>query len=198
MRVLVLVAAASPQVARAAAPLVTLSIPEAGVVVGSGSATDPGVPRPANCFGPRSVVHPTLTVMNAGMTPTDLSATLTLDPGLGALADSCSASVGTCTVVNPSKVTWTVTLQPGQTGQIVFAARVAAGTPINTKLCITASLSFDGGMPEILQACATTNSADECDLGAPLLDTSGRALLIALLALVGTGLVGRRVTRRNS
>jgi hypothetical protein len=192
-----LVAVTFPRVAGAAAPLVTLSIPEVGVVVGSGDAMGPGVPLTPNCLGPRSVVHPRVTAMNAGTTPTNLSATITLDPGLAALADSCSADVGTCTVDNASKVTWTATLRPGQTGSIVFAAEVAVGTPINTKLCVTLSLSFDGGPPNILKACATTNSADECGLGAPVLGTSGRALLIALLALVGARLVAGRTARRN-
>src|SRR5262249_12361307 len=132
-----------------------------------------------------------------GSAPTDVSATITLDPGFTVLPDSCIATVGTCTIVGPTKVTWTATLQANTTESVVFAARIAAGTPINTTLCITASLSFGGGMPEVLQACATTNSADECDLGAPLLDTSGRALLIAVLALVGGRLVARRAARRN-
>ena len=197
MRVLVLVAAAFPQVARAAAPLITLSIPEAGVVVGNGGATGPGVPHTPNCLGPLSVVHPLLTATNGTMTAESVSASFAIDPGLSVVPGSCSASTGTCTIVNPSEVTWTATLQPGETGALTFAERIAAGTPINTTLCTTVSVTFDSEPPITLQGCLTTNSADECDLGAPLLDTSGRALLIAVLALVGTRLVARRAVRRN-
>jgi hypothetical protein len=194
--VLVLIASAVAPAARAAQPIVTLSIPEAGVVVGNSGATDPGVPETPHCLGPLSVVYPRLTVTN-GSTPTDVSATVTLDPGFTVLPDSCFASVGTCTIVTPTKITWTTTLPANTVESVVFAARIAAGMPINTTLCITASLSFDGGSPEVLQACATTNSADECNVGAPLLDMTGRALLIAALALVGSRVVARRTARRN-
>lgn len=111
----------------------------------------------AGCTGPGDVLSGTATFTNTSGASAASSATITLDPNLVAIPASCTASVGTCTVVNASTISWSGTLANNEAVNISYSAQVNA-VPPGTTLCATMTAVI-GGMPVTgsLQGCITTN-----------------------------------------
>ncbi|MBL8187992.1 MAG: proprotein convertase P-domain-containing protein [Acidobacteria bacterium] len=108
------------------------------------------------CTGPGDVVTGTATFTNTSGMQAASSATIALGANLIAIPNSCSANVGTCTVVNASTISWAGTLANNQVVNISYSAQINA-VPPGTTVCAT--LTADLGMPVLgsLQACLTTN-----------------------------------------
>ncbi len=155
------------------------------VVAQSGVNSDP------SCFGPLSVERLRFTINNLGSSALSPVTTVTVDPGLH-LEDGCLASSGTCTVDNPLKLTWSVTIPGQQSANILFGLRVDAGVPSGTTLCATFTVTNVPGGPVVIPACATTNSSVPCGVGAPVLGEGARVLLVVALAALGALVLHRR------
>ncbi len=112
---------------------------------------------PAVCTGPGGVVAVTASVTNSGNAPVNIAFTATLPPQLLALPGTCTATVGTCNVVNASTVTVAATLTAGQTTTINYQTQIADGTPTGTQLCVNSAVSFGGNPAATVQACTTVN-----------------------------------------
>jgi uncharacterized repeat protein (TIGR01451 family) len=116
----------------------------------SGSIQDP-----ATCLGPGGVVGVTASVTNSAAASQSVAFTATLPAQLLALPGTCTASTGSCTVVNSSTVTWTGTLSAGQSLTIHYQAQVANGAVNGAQLCINSAATFNGGTPVPVTACTT-------------------------------------------
>jgi hypothetical protein len=112
---------------------------------------------PAICTGPGGVVAVSAQITNSSASPQAASFTATLPSQLLAVPGSCATDVGTCTVVNPSTVIWTGSLNANQKAQISYRTQIADDTPTGTNLCVTSMASLSGGSPVSVQACATVN-----------------------------------------
>lgn len=112
---------------------------------------------PAICLGPGGLVGVTFNVTNSSNAAQSVAATATLPGQLLALAGTCVANVGTCTVTNAATVTYTGNLAAGQTAVVSYQAQVADGTLPNTQLCINTEASIAGAAPVTVQACTTVN-----------------------------------------
>ena len=167
----------------------SFSITAEGDVVASAPAI---VPEPAQCLGPLSLVSSRVTVSNDSLTPEDvvvtvaLGAGLHMDPGSG-----CVATLGTCSVTSPSMIDWTVTVPALDAEALFFEPRIDADVPLGTQVCETVTFTVNGGMPQIITACATTNSANQCGLGAPALSEISLVLLILALGAGGILVLSR-------
>ena len=167
----------------------SFSITAEGDVVASAPAI---VPEPAQCLGPLSLVSTRVAVNNDSLTPEDvvvtvaLGAGLHMDPGSG-----CVATLGTCSVTSPSMIDWTVTVPALDVEALFFAPRIDADVPRGTQVCETVTFTVNGGMPQVITACATTNSANQCGLGAPALSEISLVLLILALGAGGILVLSR-------
>ncbi len=112
---------------------------------------------PLACTGPGNVVTGTFTIVNSSAAATTVSATASLPAGLLALPNSCTANVGTCTVVNAASVTYTATLAPGQTATVSYQAQVGDQVTTGTQLCSNLVVSFSSGPTLTVPACTTVN-----------------------------------------
>jgi hypothetical protein len=112
---------------------------------------------PLSCTGAGNVVTGTFTVTNNGGAPVSVAATVALPPGdLLALPGTCTASAGTCTVVNAATVAFSATLAPGQTATVSYQSQVGDQVVVGTQLCSNLSVSFGGAPPVMVQACLKT------------------------------------------
>jgi len=112
---------------------------------------------PLVCTGPGNLVNVTATVTNSNLTAQASSFTATLQPTLRALPGTCAVNVGTCSVVNPSTVTWTGTLAANQTVTINYQAQVNDGVPAGTQLCVTSVATVGNSAPATVTACGVVN-----------------------------------------
>ncbi len=118
----------------------------------SASLSDPII-----CTGPGGVISVTAQVANNNAFAQTVSFTATLPAALVALLGSCTTTVGTCSVVNPSTVTMTATLVANQTATIRYQAQIADTVAAATQLCVNSSASFNGAPPLTVMACTTVN-----------------------------------------
>ncbi len=123
-----------------------------GVDAGSMTISDPLV-----CLGPGGLVSGTAAIKNPSGSSQNVAATISLPSQLLALGGRCTASTGTCTVVNASTISYSGTLAAGQTATLNYQTQVVDGTSSATQLCITALASFNSGVPVSVQACTTVN-----------------------------------------
>ena len=80
-----------------------------------------------------------------------------LGAALLALPGTCSANTGSCMAPDASTVTWTGTLNPGQTVTINFQAQIADGTPAGTQVCANSVVTVGAITVGGVRACATVN-----------------------------------------
>jgi hypothetical protein len=160
---------------------------DAGGKIASQGVTD----DPANCLGPLTPIPGTITLHN-GDVAQPVTAKVTLDPGLQFIPGSCTATVGTCTIVDATHLMWLGMLDAQENAVIRFTAQIGPNVPIHTQLCALFETQFGTTPPLDLTLCLTTNSANECGLAAPVLGRSGEVLLAALLVLTGAVLIRRR------
>ena len=121
------------------------------------SLTTAIIADPMVCLGPGGVAPIRSTVTNNSTNAQTASFTATLDSALRALPGSCSANAGSCSVVNASTVTWTGTLNTGQTVTINYQAQVADGVEMGTQVCVNSTASAGAGAVGGVKACATVN-----------------------------------------
>ncbi len=119
-------------------------------------STGASIGDPVGCNGPGGAVSVTATVTNSGAASQASTFTATLAATLLALPGTCSANVGTCTVVSASTVTWAGTLNAGQTVTIGYQAQIADGVATGTQVCISSTATV-GGAPGSVTACATVD-----------------------------------------
>jgi len=172
-----------------AAPSISISIDSKG-------QTAPGViPDPPQCFGPESPLFVTLFLTNSGASAVPVKAFAGASPGWHIEPGSCESSVGTCDIVDPQDLQWSVaSLDPDNTAVVLFTLRVDSDTRIGTQLCLDLAAQFDSDTPITERLCGATNSARQCGLGAPAAGTHGLALLAAALMLGGVVILRRRRT----
>ena len=111
---------------------------------------------PLACTGSGNVVTGTFTINNSSAAPANVAAQVSLPAGLLALPGTCTANVGSCSVVNASTVTYSATLAPGQTATVSYQAQVGNLVTQGTQLCSNLAVSF-GGPALTVQACITAN-----------------------------------------
>jgi hypothetical protein len=109
------------------------------------------------CTGPGDALNVTLEVTNPSGTAQVGTATASLPAQLLALPGTCAATIGACTVVDASTISWSGTLAPGQRTTITYQVQVADGTASGAQLCIASTASFTGGSPATINTCATVN-----------------------------------------
>jgi CSLREA domain-containing protein len=129
-------------------------------LVVQGGAAPPLTARiddPLVCTGPGNTVSVTATVTNTNGTAQPASFTATLTPTLRALPGTCTANVGTCSVVNASTVTWVGTLAANQTVTINYQAQVNDGVLPGTQLCATSVATVGSSLPATVTACSVVN-----------------------------------------
>ncbi|HQR35408.1 MAG TPA: proprotein convertase P-domain-containing protein [Blastocatellia bacterium] len=120
-------------------------------VPGAVALTDVG------CTAPGDAITGTATFTNNTGASAASSATIALDPNLIAVPGSCSADVGTCTVVNSSTISWSGTLANNQAVNITYTAQINV-VPPGTTVCATMTATIGGmGVQGSLQGCITTN-----------------------------------------
>ncbi|MDX2042758.1 MAG: putative Ig domain-containing protein [Acidobacteriota bacterium] len=112
---------------------------------------------PLVCTGSGNAVSVTATLTNPNATAQSANFTATLNSALLAVAGSCAANAGACTVTNSSTVTWSGTLNAGQTVTIRYLAQVADGVTPGTQLCATSVATVGNSDPATVTACGTVN-----------------------------------------
>ena len=169
---------------------VSFSIAEDGTVVADAPAV---APDPPNCLGPLSPVGLALTLQNTSPAPTNFTETVVLS---GAVhfppGSTCTASVGTCTIIDPLTLQWSGTIPPFSTAFANAVAQVDAQTPAGSQLCATATVVIDSNPPRTITVCTATNSDNQCGLRAPALSETSIALLMLALGAGGMLLLSRR------
>ena len=170
--------------------------PSLSISIDSKGRTAPGViPDPPQCFGPESPLFVTLFLTNSGASAVPVKAFAGASPGWHIEPGSCESSVGTCDIVDPQDLQWSVAaLDPDNTAVVLFTLRVDPDTGIGTELCLDLAAQFDSDTPITDRLCGTTNSARQCGLGAPAAGTHGLAMLAAALMLGGVVILRRRRT----
>ena len=170
----------------------SFSITADGHVLSDAPASDPS---PSSCFGPLSLISSSVSLDNAGSTPANVHVTVALSPGLHVDPGvGCSATLGNCSVTDPQTIDWTVTVPGMDSASMSFALRVDADVPSGTQVCETITASVDSDTPIVLKSCATTNSSNQCGLGAPALSDTSLALLILALGAAGILVLSRRAS----
>ncbi|MGE0884330.1 MAG: HYR domain-containing protein [Blastocatellales bacterium] len=119
-----------------------------------GAITDP-----LACTGPGNVLNGSFSVTNNGNVAQAVAATVALSSSttmgqLLALPGTCVASIGTCTVVNATTISYTGNLTAGQVATISYKLQVNDVAPTGTVLTSTVTASFNGGAP--VQGSAST------------------------------------------
>ncbi|HQR35405.1 MAG TPA: hypothetical protein PLK30_21880, partial [Blastocatellia bacterium] len=115
------------------------------------------VSDPLLCTGPGNNVSATLVISNNGNVNQTIADTTTFTNLVG-VPGSCTVSpnVGTCTVTN-GNLTYNATLTPGQTVTISYLTQVSDLAPSGAQVCSNNSVTFNGGTPVVVTACATVN-----------------------------------------
>lgn len=111
---------------------------------------------PIVCNGVGGIVIVTAQLTNPNGFQAASSFTAMLPAELSAITGSCTATTGTCNIVNPGQVDWNGNLNANQTVTIQYQALVANGTPPNQLLCVN-STGTVAGINTRVQACGTTN-----------------------------------------
>ncbi|MBI1761579.1 MAG: Ig-like domain repeat protein [Acidobacteria bacterium] len=121
-----------------------------------------GVSDPLVCTGPGNLVNVTAVVSNTANVPQAVAFTANIPSPTQLLGVSGSCNLANCTVTS-STVTWSGTIAANQSVTITYRVQVADGVVSGTNLCITSSVSFAGGPPATVTACAVVN----CPLAGP-------------------------------
>lgn len=117
------------------------------------SISDPQV-----CVGPGNLVTGTFSIINNGVAPVAVAATVTLPGGLLALPGACTATTGSCSVVNSSTVSYSnPALAPGQTVTVTYQAQIDNQVTTGATLVSSLKVTFGGGQPLTVQTRLTVN-----------------------------------------
>lgn len=111
---------------------------------------------PAGCRGAGNVVGVTASITNPNPVAQQASFTTTLPEQVFASTSTCTATVGTCTVINGGTVTWLGTLAPNQGVTISFSVQLGDVTT-GMQLCLNSEASFGRAGTTTQQACLTVN-----------------------------------------
>ncbi|MFN0084374.1 MAG: HYR domain-containing protein [Blastocatellia bacterium] len=120
------------------------------------------------CTGPGSVLKGTFALSNNGNAAQTITAAAAMPvdangrPLLLALPGSCTASIGACTVVNPTTVSWTGSVPAGATATINYEVQVNDGVPNTAPMTVVTTASWSGGP---ILAVNTTVSANCTPIG---------------------------------
>lgn len=112
------------------------------------------------CIGPGGTIPGAFSLTNGGAAQVAVEATVALPAGLLGLTGSCTANVGSCTVVNSSTISYTATLAPGQSATISYRAQISDQVSAGATLCSDLTVSFGGGSPITAQSCVTVDCPD--------------------------------------
>ncbi len=175
-------------------PAAAFAIPTLELVVRDGKIISQQREPGEVCIGPGSFIDVRFTFENGDDMPASASFDTTLSAGLTAVPGTCSAPVGTCTIVTPSNVTWSGAIGAGRTETIFFRTRVGLDVLEDTQLCLSGNLTFGAEMA-MFQECLATTSSAQCLVGAPQLGPG--ALAVLALALGGTGALALRRRSRS-
>ncbi|MBI3424632.1 MAG: VCBS repeat-containing protein [Acidobacteria bacterium] len=137
----------------------TLKVTDSGSLTATATLTvytmNLALADPAVCLGPGGLVGVTFSVTNSANTAQPVTATASLPAGLLALAGTCTANFGTCTINNPATVLYSGTLAAGQTALVSYQTQAADSAAPNTQLCVNTTASIAGAAPVSVQACTT-------------------------------------------
>jgi hypothetical protein len=113
---------------------------------------------PLVCSGPGNVVTGTIQITNNSNVATNAAMSVSLPaPGLLALPGTCSASVGSCSVVDSSTITYSNSIPAGQTVTITYLAQIGDQVAPGTRLCALTEVSFNNGPKLKVEPCVTVN-----------------------------------------
>jgi hypothetical protein len=116
------------------------------------------VADPLVCTGPGSGVSVTATVTNNGNSAQAAVFTATPQPALRVLANTCTATVGVCTIdLANNLVNWAGTLAAGQTVTLSYLAQLADTVAAGAPVCVTSTATVGNSAPGFVTACATVN-----------------------------------------
>ncbi len=172
-------------------PAAAFAIPSLEFVVRNGEIVSQQREPGEVCIGPGSFIDVRFIFENAGDMPEPASFDTTLPAGLTAVPGTCSAPVGTCTIVTPSNVTWSGVVGVGRTETIFFRTRVGLDVLEDTQLCLSGNLTFGADMV-MFQSCLATTSSAQCLVGAPQLGPGALAVLALALGCTGALALRRR------
>lgn len=114
------------------------------------------------CTGPGNVLNASFALSNNGNVSQTVTATASMPvaggvPQLLALPGSCTASIGTCTVVNGTTVSYSGSVPAGQTVTIRYQVQVNDTVPNGTSMVVTTVASWNGGTPLTVGTTLATN-----------------------------------------
>ncbi len=117
---------------------------------------------PLACTGPGNTINGSFTVSNNGNVTQTVAATVALGPNAplqGLLALTCSVSgPGTCAIAgDQASLSYSASLNAGQTATISYVLQVNDGVPTGTVLTSAVSASFNGGPAVTAGASITAN-----------------------------------------
>jgi hypothetical protein len=145
----------------------TLKVTDSGALTATATLTvytlNLALADPAVCLGPGGLVGVTFSVTNSANAAQAVTATASLPAGLLALAGTCTANFGVCTINNAATVSFSGTLAAGQTAIVSYQTQVADSAASNTPLCVNTTASIAGAAPVSVQACTTVR----CPLAGP-------------------------------
>jgi len=164
--------------------------PDFSISIDSEGRTAPGVfPFLPECLGPGSTFTVSLNFANGDANPVSVQALVGADPGWHIEPGSCEASAGSCDILDPHNLQWTLApLEPDDAAGFVFTLRVDSDVGIDTDFCFDLSVQSDSNTPNTAHLCP----ARRCGLGAPAADTFGLAVLAGVLLLSGIVILRRR------
>ncbi len=122
-----------------------------------------------DCIGPGSVINGGFSIQNGAITPVSVTAQVSLPGGLLAIPGSCVANIGSCSVVNPSTISYTATIPVGETAQVSFVLQVGNLVLPETTLCLLLTLTLGSAPPFTVESCVTAT----CPLAGPGLPFAG-------------------------
>jgi uncharacterized repeat protein (TIGR01451 family) len=141
---------------------------------------------PISCVGPGTVLNVRAEMLNVGGGVQQNNAgpemLIALPATLAAVPGSASAQGGTgaVTIVNPQRIEWSGSLQPGERVVVTYRVQVAASALSGAELCIPSTANFDAdlnGTNETAITIITCVTADCLPIGPGLQTNPGASVL---------------------
>jgi hypothetical protein len=110
---------------------------------------------PLACVGQGDVVNGSAGVTNTSAVNQAGTLTTALPAGIVGIANTCVATVGTCTI-NATTVSWSGTLTPGQSVSYSYQAQIGDGVANGSTHCAVTTAVF-GAVSASVTACLTVN-----------------------------------------
>lgn len=145
--------------------------------------------KPGVCPGERFEVI--IVVDNRLSPPADVVATFSGQTGFANVLGSCTAEIGSCSVVDAVTATYMGTLPADTTTTFRFASAFVppapGGVPETGLLCATVASTFNGAVGPLTRGCVAVNKCE----GAPTASPWGLAILAVVLLGLGVLFVRR-------